>query len=141
MGIADINIDGSLIKGAFEGVNSFIQTIRSVITGKLPPDQEAALLQRALEIEATLNNAQAEINKIEAGSSSLFVAGWRPFIGWTCGAALAYNYVLMPLLVWVVTNFYPDAPAMPVLDNSELMTILLGMLGLGAMRTYEKVKK
>jgi hypothetical protein len=141
MGIADINIDGSLIKGAFEGVNSFIQTIRSVITGKLPPDQEAALLQRALEIEATLNNAQAEINKIEAGSSSLFVAGWRPFIGWTCGAALAYNYVLMPLLVWVVTNFYPDAPAMPILDNSELMTILLGMLGLGAMRTYEKVKK
>jgi hypothetical protein len=141
MGIADINIDGGLIKGAFEGVNSFIQTIRSVITGKLPPDQEAALLQRALEIEATLNNAQAEINKIEAGSSSLFVAGWRPFIGWTCGAALAYNYVLMPLLVWVVTNFYPDAPAMPVLDNSELMTILLGMLGLGAMRTYEKVKK
>lgn len=141
MGIADINIDGGLIKGAFEGVNSFIQTIRSVITGKLPPDQEAALLQRALEIEATLNNAQAEINKIEAGSPSLFVAGWRPFIGWTCGAALAYNYVLMPLLVWVVTNFYPDAPAMPVLDNSELMTILLGMLGLGAMRTYEKVKK
>jgi hypothetical protein len=141
MPVAAINIDGSLIKGAFEGVNSFIQTIRSVITGKLPPDQEAALLQRALEIEATLNNAQAEINKIEAGSTSLFVAGWRPFIGWTCGAALAYNYVLMPLLVWVVTNFYPDAPAMPVLDNSELMTILLGMLGLGAMRTYEKVKK
>jgi hypothetical protein len=141
MGIADINIDGSLIKGAFEGVNSFIQTIRSVITGKLPPDQEAALLQRALEIEATLNNAQAEINKIEAGSSSLFVAGWRPFIGWTCGVALAYNYVLMPFIVWFVMNFYPDAPGMPVLDNSELMTILLGMLGLGAMRTYEKVKK
>jgi Protein of unknown function (DUF3154). len=141
MGIADINIDGGLIKGAFEGVNSFIMTIRSAITGKVSPEAEASIMQEAIKIEAAINQAQAEINKIEAGSSSLFVAGWRPFIGWVCGFALAYNYVLMPFLVWTVTNFYPSAPTMPSLDVNELMTVLLGMLGLGAMRTYEKVKK
>jgi hypothetical protein len=141
MGIADINIDGGLIKGAFEGVNSFIMTIRSAITGKVSPEEEAKILQRAVEIEAAINNAQAEINKIEAGSSSLFVAGWRPFVGWVCGFALAYNYVLMPFIVWTTANFYPEAPPMPALDVGELMTVLLGMLGLGAMRTYEKVKK
>jgi len=141
MGIADINIDGGLIKGAFEGINSFIQTIRSAITGKVSPEEEAKILQRAIEIEAAINNAQSEINKIEAGSTSLFVSGWRPFIGWICGSALLYNYILMPFIVYWMTAFYPDVPGMPALDVGELSTILLGMLGLGAMRTYEKVNK
>ena len=141
MGLTGINIDGGLIKGAFDGINSFINTIRSAITGKVSPEEEAKILQRAVEIEAAVNNAQAEINKIEAGSSSIFVAGWRPFIGWTCGVSLAYNYVLMPFIVYWMTAFYPDAPGMPALDVGELTTILFGMLGLGALRTYEKVKK
>ena len=139
MGIADINIDGSLIKGAFEGINSFISTIRSAITGKVSPEKEAEIMQRAVEIEAAINNAQSEINKIEAANANIFVSGWRPFIGWTCGIALFYNYVGMPFITYFV-NWY-GGPLMPALDIGELTTILFGMLGLGAMRTYEKTKK
>jgi hypothetical protein len=82
---------------------------------------------------------QLEINKVEAASSSLFVAGWRPFIGWTCGAAFAYKFVLAPFAVLVLTAM-GNPLQLPVLDFTEMSTILLGMLGLGAMRTAEKVK-
>jgi Sec-independent protein secretion pathway component TatC len=72
---------------------------------------------------------------------STFVAGWRPFVGWVCGIAIAYNYVVMPFIVWIAIWIDSGAPAMPMLDTGELMTLLLGMLGLGAMRSYEKTKQ
>ena len=81
---------------------------------------------------------QGEINVEEAKNSSIFVAGWRPFVGWICGIALAYNYVAMPFLVWAAKWIDPSAPTMPTLDSGELMTLLLGMLGVGAMRSYDK---
>ena len=77
---------------------------------------------------------QGEINKIEAQHRTIFVAGWRPFIGWVCGFALAYNFVLRDLLVWYVG--VESAP--PALQMEHLMTVLIGMLGLGGMRTFEK---
>ena len=78
---------------------------------------------------------QAEINKVEAQHRTIFVAGWRPFIGWVCGFALAYNFVLRDLLVWWVG---PDT-APPALQMEHLITVLVGMLGLGGMRTFEKL--
>jgi hypothetical protein len=78
---------------------------------------------------------QAEINKMEAQHRTVFVAGWRPFIGWVCGFALAYNFVLRDLLIWWVG---PDT-APPALQMEHLMTVLVGMLGLGGMRTFEKL--
>jgi hypothetical protein len=81
---------------------------------------------------------QIELNKVEAQSSSLFVAGWRPFIGWTCGAAYAYTFVLQPFLVFLVTACGVTMGPLPHLDWSELGFVLAGLLGLGAMRTYEK---
>ncbi len=84
---------------------------------------------------------QTKVNTEEAKSQSVFVAGWRPFIGWVCGVALAYNYVVMPFIVWDSRWASKTAPGMPTLDMGELMTLLFGMLGLGAMRTYEKTKK
>lgn len=78
---------------------------------------------------------QAEINKVEAQHRTIFVAGWRPFIGWVCGFALAYNFVLRDLLVWWVG---PDT-APPALQMEHLITVLVGMLGLGGMRTFEKI--
>ena len=79
---------------------------------------------------------QAEINKVEAQHRTIFVAGWRPFIGWVCGFALAYNFVLRDMLIW----YFGEASAPPALQMEHLMTVLVGMLGLGGMRTFEKLK-
>lgn len=84
--------------------------------------------------------AQIEVNKTEAASRNPFVAGWRPFIGWTCGIALAWHFVLAPFLMFVAAWVGFDVPKLPVFDMDNLMTVLLGMLGLGGLRSFEKVK-
>ena len=89
----------------------------------------------------SLVQGQLEINKQEASHASIFVAGWRPAIGWICGVALGWNFVVQPLLLWgawVFPEVAPDISTAPKLDTDELMTVLLGMLGLGGLRTYEK---
>ena len=77
---------------------------------------------------------QGEINKIEAQHRTIFVAGWRPFIGWVCGFALAYNFVLRDLLVW----WFGPETAPPALQMEHLITVLVGMLGLGGLRSIDK---
>ena len=84
---------------------------------------------------------QLEINKAEAASGSLFKGGWRPFIGWVCGVAFAYHFVLQPLIVFGVSAAGVDIPELPEFDMGSLMTVLMGMLGLGGMRSIEKLKK
>jgi len=84
--------------------------------------------------------AQLSVNKAEAAHRSLWVAGWRPFIGWTCGAALAWHFVLVPLVLFVAGWSGVTLPAPPEFNMDSLMTVLLGMLGLGGMRTFEKTK-
>lgn len=84
--------------------------------------------------------AQVEVNKAEAQHRSIFVAGWRPFIGWTCGVALAYHFVANPIIMFAVTVAGVDIPTLPSFDMDSLMTVLLGMLGLGGMRSFEKMK-
>lgn len=84
--------------------------------------------------------AQVATNKEEAKHRSTFVAGWRPFIGWTCGVALAYHFVLHPIILFVVAVAGVDIPELPAFDMDSLMTVLLGMLGLGGLRTFEKAK-
>jgi len=87
-----------------------------------------------------LAKGQLEVNKVEAGHRSRFVAGWRPFIGWTCGVALAWHFVAAPLLTFVFAYLGADLPKLPAFDMDALMTVLLGMLGLGGLRTFEKAK-
>ena len=87
-----------------------------------------------------INKAQIEVNKVEANSNSLFVSGWRPFVGWTCGVALCYHFVLQPFLTFVLYSFGQQI-TLPTFDMGTLTTILMGMLGLGGLRSYEKVKK
>ena len=83
--------------------------------------------------------AQTEINKVEASHASIFVAGWRPFIGWTGGAGLAYSFVLAPFVEFVArANGYVGEMPMP--DSSQLLTLVTAMLGVGAMRSYDKAK-
>lgn len=84
--------------------------------------------------------AQAETNKVEAAHRSLWVAGWRPMIGWTCGVALAWHFVLAPVALFAAAWAGVTLPALPEFDMGSLMTVLLGMLGLGGMRSFEKAK-
>jgi hypothetical protein len=92
------------------------------------------------ELIQEINKAQIEVNKVEANSNSLFVSGWRPFVGWTCGVALCYHFVLQPFLTFVLYSFGHQI-ILPTFDMGTLTTILMGMLGLGGLRSYEKVKK
>ena len=81
---------------------------------------------------------QLRINEQEAKHGSIFVAGWRPAIGWICGGGIAWNFILQPLISWVAFIFGVDITDAPVLDVGPLMILLGGMLGLGGLRTYEK---
>jgi hypothetical protein len=84
--------------------------------------------------------AQIEVNKTEAASDSVFKGGWRPFIGWVCGTAFAYHFVLQPVLIFTMTYLGHPVPALPEFDMASLMTVLGGLLGLGGLRTFEKYK-
>jgi len=131
---------GEAAKGTLEGISDAAVGIRSAITGDLPPETRAELQKQAKEIESNLRTMQMEVNKAEAEHASLFVAGWRPAIGWIGAAGLAFQFVVRPLLQWglIVVGVGEDVPELPRLDLSELITILGGMLGLGIMRTREK---
>ena len=87
-----------------------------------------------------LAKSQIEVNKAEAQSRHWFVASWRPFIGWTCGIALMWHFVLSQFILFFATMFGFDLPALPEFDMGALMTVLMGMLGLGGLRTFEKYK-
>lgn len=96
---------------------------------------------KILEAETTLALGQISINKAEAESTDFFRGGWRPFIGWVCGLGLFYQFLLRPLLTFVLMVFETKVQTMPALELDTLMTLLFGILGLGAMRTTEKLKK
>jgi len=100
---------------------------------------EANSQEMASEIQARLG--QMEVNKIEAASKSLFVSGWRPAVGWICVLSLGYQFFLSPLIRFIAIVVMDNPPTFPVLDSSQLTPILIGMLGLGGLRTYEKVNK
>ena len=87
-----------------------------------------------------LAKGQLAINQVEATHKSIFVAGWRPFIGWTCGVALCWHFVLAPVTIFVCAYLSIPIPELPTFDMGSLMTVLMGMLGLGGLRTYEKQK-
>lgn len=93
-----------------------------------------------LKADVSLALGQMEINKEEAKDPSLFKSGWRPAVGWLCVAGFGYTAVARPLLPWILTAIGHPMPPLPAMDTSELMTILMGMLGLGGMRTAERIK-
>jgi hypothetical protein len=84
--------------------------------------------------------AQLEVNKVEAASKSLFVAGWRPFIGWTCGLGMFGNFITIPFANFVLALLSYEI-VIPLVPLETMMPVLMGMLGLGAMRSYEKTKQ
>ena len=84
--------------------------------------------------------AQIEVNKEEAKHRSLFVSGWRPAVGWTCTLSLLSNFILIPMTNFILALADSDI-AIPLIDVSTMMPVLMGMLGLGTMRTVEKINK
>jgi len=99
--------------------------------------QSGELAQLTADVDVA--KGQMAINEAEAASNSVFVAGWRPFVGWVCGAAFAYKFVVAPAAAFILTA-YGHAVVLPVLDFTEMSTVLLGMLDIGALRMLEKVK-
>lgn len=103
---------------------------------------QAQLEQVKLELTGKILdqvNSQIEVNAAEAKSGNLFVAGWRPFIGWICGCSFAWQFVLEPLVSYVL-SVYGHPMSLPKLDYGFMSEVLMGMLGLGGMRTYEKLQ-
>jgi hypothetical protein len=119
----------SLFPDPFEKAKAQLELLKLQSQGKLAE----------LAAEVQLATSQANINAEEAKSDSLFKSGWRPFIGWVCGSGLALQFIIGPLLSWGsrLVGYPIDLPA---LDLSVILTLLFGMLGLGALRTYEKTK-
>ena len=122
-----------------------LPAVTDVISRFLPEDKqkkaeaERQIKANLMEHLAKIDVAQLGINKQEAAHRSDFVAGWRHFIGLTCGVALAYNYVLQPILIFILAQT-GHLMNLPALDLNEIMPVLMGMLGLGGLRTFEKYK-
>ena len=119
----NLDIVGKLIDKVTDNVDRFT----------LDKEEKAKLI-------AEINKAQLEVNKVEAGHTSKFVSGWRPFTGWICATAMAYHFILQPLLTFLLYTFGNEV-VLPTFDMTTLTTVLLGMLGLGGMRSFEKVKR
>ncbi len=122
-----------------------VLNIGAKILDRVIPDKaerekaQAELVKMQLNGELSQLAGQLEINKTEAQHQSVFVAGWRPFIGWVCGVALCYQFVLRPVITWAVPSLGYTVAEMPGLDDN-LWELMFGMLGLGGLRSYEKIK-
>lgn len=136
---------GAVGAAAIGGLVDIAGGIAKNIANKyFPNEEERAKVE--LDIYKTLMSsdlAQLEVNKVEAGHRSIFVAGWRPFIGWVCGAALAYQYLVLPLGIYLATIFSEKVATImlnaPKLDDN-MWQLLIGMLGMGALRSFDKMK-
>jgi hypothetical protein len=124
----------------------------SQIVDKIFPDKDKAdaakLEMFKLQQQGAMQEVMNEFNlalqniavNLEDAKSDKWYKQWRPFVGWVCGIALAYNYVAMPFIVWAAKLIWgAQAPEMPILESGELMTLLFGMLGIGGMKTIERV--
>lgn len=123
------------------GIGEIIGTVGKIADDLTTSDKErmAAELD-AYKAESERMGGQVEINKIEAASGSLFVSGGRPFVVWVCAFALAYAAVIEPIARFVATVGFAYSGPFPVIDTDLTMQVLLGLLGLGAYRSVEKIK-
>jgi hypothetical protein len=120
------------------GIDDAIAAGLKVLDKFIPDDEQKAKAESELrESLLAWDASQNEVNKIEAGHANIFVSGWRPFVGWTCGVAFAYHYVAQPVALFILAAFGKSV-AMPAFAMESLLTVLLGLLGLGGLRTYEK---
>jgi len=130
---------------AFDPITAAL-SLGSTLIDRLVPDKTQAAAAKATLVEMQTKGeldqitGQLTVDQAEASSKSTFVAGWRPFVGWACGAAFCYVYIFQPMVQFALVAFKVnfDLTKMPNLDIADMMPVLLGMLGLGAMRSYDK---
>lgn len=130
------------------GIDDAIAAVAKVggsLIDRLVPDTNAREAEKAafdLEVQKELNAAlsdQREINKVEAGSASIFVAGWRPAVGWLCVITLAYQWIFAPTVSWLFVATGHDLIPLPVLGKDDAQTLLYALLGIGSLRTIDKM--
>ena len=123
------------------GIDDAIAAGLAIINKFIPDPAERAKAEAELRAQAAAaQTAQIDVNQVEAATGSIFIGGWRPFIGWVCGAAFAWQYVLLPIVAFFVVNYTGHPmPALPAFDD-VLYELLFGMLGLSGLRTFEKLK-
>lgn len=129
--------------------NFLLPTITPIIdklVGLIPDHNARAKAKEEFELElqravTRASEMQVEVNKIEAAHSSVFVAGWRPFIGWTCGLAIMWVFIGQPVSIWIVQVFGLPVENLPDVKADYLFELVLAMLGMGSLRTIEKIKK
>jgi hypothetical protein len=138
--MAAVNIDTKGIGEAVGALGGLAKDIRAAVTGKaiVDPAKQAELELKFAEIEAQAMAAQSAINQAEAVQGG-FAGNWRPFIGWVCGVAIAYGFLISPLSTAVVRIWVPTF-AMPRLDIDQILTLTLTLLGMAGLRSYEKAK-
>ena len=129
---------------ALDPISAALDLGNTLITRIFPDPAQAAnakleLLKLQQSGDLATMTAQTDINKEEAKSASIFVSGWRPAIGWVCALALFYQYLLKPLSIGILPTFGITAPPLPGLDDN-LWQLMMGMLGMGGLRTFEKVQ-
>lgn len=134
-----------VISGLFSAAQSLIERFLPDPEKKAAAQLELLKMQQTGELanlaaETDLAKLQVQVNLEEAKSANWFVAGWRPFIGWTCGCGLAYVAIIEPLARFAAQVWFHYTGSFPVIDTTITMQVLLGMLGLAAARTVEKVK-
>jgi hypothetical protein len=112
--------------------------LATTVINKIWPDKSAAEAAQ-LAAAVALVQGQMDVNKAEAASPNAFTSGWRPAIGWVCGLALLFQYILRPLLMWYGVITGHQWPPLPGIDDN-LWQLMLGLLGLGGLRTFEKTK-
>jgi hypothetical protein len=127
------------ITGIGEIANAVGGIVNKFLPDKSQEEKDALTRELAqLQFDQAVIQSQTDTNKAEAGNASVFVAGWRPFVGWVCGSAFAWVFVVGPMLSYAA-RLLGATVELPALDLSQLSPVLMGMLGLSGMRTYEKV--
>jgi hypothetical protein len=122
---------------ALDPISAGLDLANTVVNKIWPDKSEAERAQLAAAVQIV--QGQLDINKAEAASASVWTSGWRPAIGWCCAAALTAQYIARPMLQWVGILTGHDWPTLPGIDDN-LWQLMLGMLGLGGLRTFEKAK-
>lgn len=139
------DLSAGTVSGVFDGIRKLISEFHQ------SPEEKSKALQAVMDFEtrlyqvaASIDLAQIETNREEAKHTSLFVSGWRPFVGWACGGGLAYEVIVRDLLNWILTVAGAlggvSVPLLPVVGSDILATTLLSMLGMASIRTFEKLR-
>ena len=121
-------------------IGGLFTNIREALTGEKikDPMQLAKMDLQLQQLEQAARDGQIDINKIEAASKSVFVAGWRPFLGWVCGVGIAYAFVVQPIMTWCLAVYGIEIERLPELNTDQLFNLVIAMLGMAGLRTYEK---